>query len=710
MANLMFKYGSYEGLKNLDITNGQILVTTDEKAMYVDLDGQRIRLGQTIVYDTFANFISQEMPPKHEEAFYYVEADNALFKWVAEYVDGEGKTVAAHWNQINSTADVMDRVEALEETVGGHGTRLTAAEAAIVSLGNADTALGGRIDTLADSVYTKEAANAAIDAAVLVETNRALAAEGELSTKIAGHDTKFTAVEGNIASLQGKDTELAKAISDEEARAKGEEEKLAQAIANEKSRAEGVEAELKGRIDGHDNLIATKADITALNKEVQDRKDAVAGVQGQIDAITDGENGLGSRVVALETKVGNAASGLVKDVADLKAVDEVINEEISGIKTSMSALAAKTYVDNAVAGEKSRAEGVEQGLANDISAVRNVVSGADGASGLVADVAGLKSTVGNANSGLVADVASHGNRLTAVEGVAAAAATQTALNAEIKAREDGDKALSDRIDAIVGGDGSIASKVAELSQEIADVKTDIATNVKGDITALDGDLSTFKGTVEATYVKIADYNAKVQELAGDISDNASDIDALETRAGNIESAATTLAGRVTTAEGTISGHGNRLTAVETKASDNAKAIAALQQADIDLKAYVDNQFSAADAMRFIGGVSSYGELPTDVSKIAAGDTYIVELDFVEGGVSYYAGDLLVAAKDGEVEWTHVTTGYQANQEAKLTGAGNAIKLTSHTNVDLGQIAVEGKGVAAEVANNKLTISLEWGSF
>ena len=704
MANLMFKYGSYEGLKNLDITNGQILVTTDEKAMYVDLEGKRIRLGQTVVYSTFENFISEEMPPKHPEAFYYVEADNALFKWVDE---GNDK---GHWNQINSTADVMDRVEALEETVGGHGTRLTAAEAAIVSLGNADTALGGRIDTLAGNVYTKEEANAAIDAAVLVEKERALAAEGGLATRIDGHDTKFTAVEGNIASLQGKDTELAKAISDEETRAKGEEEKLAQAIATEKSRAEGIEAGLKGRIDGHDNLIATKADITALNKEIQDRTDAVAGVQNQINDIVSGENGLGSKVTALEGKVGNAASGLIKDVADLKAADTVINEEIGNIKTGLAAYATKVYVDGEVKKEKDRAELAEQGLANDISAVRNVVSGADGASGLVADVAGLKSTVGDASNGLVADVASHGNRLTAVEGVAAAAATQTALNAEIKAREDGDKALSDRIDAIVGGDGSIAGKVEALSTEVADIKKDIAENVKGDITALDGDLSTFKATVEATYVTKTDYNAKVEELAGDIADNASDIDALETRAGNIESAATTLAGRVTTAEGTISGHGNRLTAVETKASDNAKAIADLQQADIDLKAYVDNQFSAADAMRFIGGVSSYSELPTDVSKIAAGDTYIVELDFVEGGVSYYAGDLLVAAKDGEVEWTHVTTGYQANQEAKLTGTGNAIKLTSHTNVDLGQIAVEGKGVAAEVANNKLTITLEWGSF
>lgn len=704
MANLMFKYGSYANLEKLGIVNGQILVTTDEKAMYVDLNNERIRLGQTVVYPSFDKFIEEEMPPKHPEAFYYVEADNALFKWVDE---GNDK---GHWNQVNSTADIAEDLAALEGVVGGHGTRLAAAEAAIKTLGEADVSIGNRIGLLEGNVYTKEEANAAIDAAVLVEKNRALEAEGKLASDIQGHGTKLTAIDASIESLQGKDNDLAKAISDEQARAEGKEAELAQAIAAEKSRAEGIEDGLKGRIDGHDTAIAGKADLTALNKEIQDRKDAVKGVQDQIDEISGGENGLGSRVVALETKVGNAASGLVKDVADLKAADTVINEEITGIKTSMNALATKTYVDNAVAGEKSRAEGVEQGLANDISAVRNVVSGADGASGLVADVNALKTTVGDENGGLVNKVNAQAGQITALQGAVATKAAAADLNKEIEDRKAGDKALSDRIDAIVGGDGSIAGKVEALTSEVAGIKTDITENVKANITAIEGDISTFKGTVAATYVTKSDYNAKVQELVDDIAENAGDIDALESRAGDIESAATALAGRVTTAEGTISNHGNRLTAVETKASDNAKAIADLQQADIDLKAYVDNQFSAADAMHFIGGIDSFSGLPTDAADIAAGDTYIVEIDFVHGGVSYYAGDLLVAAKDGEATWTHVKTGYQANQESKLTGADNAIKLTSYTGVDLGQIAVEGKGVNAAIANNKLTIALEWDCF
>ena len=53
MANLNFKYGaSYQNLPAA-ISDGTIYVTKNEKAMYVDLDGVRIRLGQIVVYETW---------------------------------------------------------------------------------------------------------------------------------------------------------------------------------------------------------------------------------------------------------------------------------------------------------------------------------------------------------------------------------------------------------------------------------------------------------------------------------------------------------------------------------------------------------------------------------------------------------------------------------------------------------------------------------
>lgn len=94
-TNLNFKYGLYEGLQSALYNEGTIYVTTDEKAMYVDLGGSRIRLGQTVSL-TVEDWKNLE-PPFSEDAFYYITNANALVKWTGD-----------SWTQINSTADVKD--------------------------------------------------------------------------------------------------------------------------------------------------------------------------------------------------------------------------------------------------------------------------------------------------------------------------------------------------------------------------------------------------------------------------------------------------------------------------------------------------------------------------------------------------------------------------------------------------------------------------
>ena len=48
MAMLKFNRGLYSALKDKAIVNGNVYITTDEKAMYVDIDNQRIRISQII--------------------------------------------------------------------------------------------------------------------------------------------------------------------------------------------------------------------------------------------------------------------------------------------------------------------------------------------------------------------------------------------------------------------------------------------------------------------------------------------------------------------------------------------------------------------------------------------------------------------------------------------------------------------------------------
>ena len=122
-------------------------------------------------------------------------------------------------------------------------------------------------------------------------------------------------------------------------------------------------------------------------------------------------------VTALQTTVGNASSGLVKDVTDLKA------SLAEGGATALAIAAAKKAGDDALAligtvpakvgntptstvidyVDAKVAETASGELNTRLTAVETKVG--DSNSGLVKDVADLKTTVGNAGSGLVKDVA-----------------------------------------------------------------------------------------------------------------------------------------------------------------------------------------------------------------------------------------------------------------------------------------------------------------
>ena len=77
MSMLNFKHGLYANLPSA-ISNGTIYVTTDEKAMYVDLNDTRIRLSQII---TLSTYDWQNLTPLYStEAFYYISDANAMLK------------------------------------------------------------------------------------------------------------------------------------------------------------------------------------------------------------------------------------------------------------------------------------------------------------------------------------------------------------------------------------------------------------------------------------------------------------------------------------------------------------------------------------------------------------------------------------------------------------------------------------------------------
>ena len=99
---LNFKHGLFANLPQTK-SAGTIYVTTDEKAMYVDLPNadnivERIRLSQIITLSTYD--WQNLTPPYSTEAFYYISDANALLKYNG-----------TQWVQLNSTADLENSLK-----------------------------------------------------------------------------------------------------------------------------------------------------------------------------------------------------------------------------------------------------------------------------------------------------------------------------------------------------------------------------------------------------------------------------------------------------------------------------------------------------------------------------------------------------------------------------------------------------------------------
>lgn len=714
MANLNFKYGSsYAALKAKPYAEGTIYVTTEEKAMYVDLNNERIRLGQTIVFPTWAAFDeSVTLPPQSPEAFYYIEGENALLKYTGYTVDANGDVSGGTWKQINSTSVLEGEVKALKEKVNGidatvtsHGGKITTIEGQITALQNKDTELAGAIDTEKARAEAAEKANAD---AIKAEETRAKGAESTLTTNLNAVTGRVTTLEGKVgAPAEGDNaaTGLYLLINNETARAIEEEGKLNKAISDEKDRALNAESALGGRIDTVNTNITT--------------------IQGNINTINNNITNLQTKDGELEQAIADEAAraageegrieGLVTAEASRADTEE---KRLAGLIDSLTNSAA---TKTALAEEVARARAAEEKNASDIVAANQAH----------ADLAGRVTTLEGEMDTAQDDISTAKGKITAIEGQLALKANAADVAGEI-ARLDleiGDPAnggtaatgLYALIDNLSGGASGLAARVEQAEKDI-DALEQADKNIN---TAIDG--------IKANYVKVSDYNTKIGTIEGNISTNASDIDALETRAGNIESAATALEGRVTavenknTAQDTlIAGHTNKITGLETDLADLTAYVGTIpaDSAATNVVDYINNKMATADAMQYKGGVDNVSKLPT--SGVEAGDTYIITANHVSNGVSYYAGDLIVANKDGAAaigDWDHVATGYQASQENKLVKKDNGIVLQSYAGTSLGSFNVTSDNLTVTVTsqvdantgalaaeNTTVKMNLEWGTF
>ena len=208
------------------------------------------------------------------------------------------------------------------------------------------------------------------------------------------------------------------------------------------------DSELRGLISGLDTNKADKTQVAtdianAVKVEEDARKEAVAGVQGEVDTL---EQTVANNKTAIEGTVSTLEQKVDANETDIEGKMTAITERVAANET-----AVKTTLPNAISAEQTRAEGKEDELSKAIAAVKEDVDAffAD------ADMTeSAKDTLKELQTYIASDET---------------AASQMA--ASIKQNADDIDAVEGRLDTVEGKVGTLESEMDEAQSAITALQT-----------------------------------------------------------------------------------------------------------------------------------------------------------------------------------------------------------------------------------------------
>ena len=562
MANVFFKKGLLANLPS-SYAAGTFYVTTDERAMYLDIDDStRMRLGDFIQVDAVANLPTAGASTS---ALYYCVSENVLAKW-----NGSA------WTQINKqpTADEMKALLGLgamayksEVTEGDLNADLKAKVNAAAE-GNHSHDNKALLDTytqteadLADAVAKKHSHSFADEAAL----------NGITAAKVADWDDAVSKEHAHTFA----DADVEDAISKKHSHTFVESE-LNKIVAGDVAKWNGVVA---------DHL--TSADKTAIEDSIGDvntalenyktsNNEALAGVKATADAAatkeyTDAE--FAKKVAKTDYEADKATFATKTDIAKLAGVSEGAN------KVEASATNGNIKIDGV---ETVVYTHPDKHAIGDVTDLQDALDAKVAKADYESDKAtfATKTELGNVDKKFE-------NYVTSASYATDKSATETALaDRYTKEETDGKFALiadayddaevrgliSDNADAIaeIAGDYVKAADIAdfETKDNVQKVADDLAAYVESNDAAV-ADRYT-KSEADGKFALIADAYDD-EEVRGLISDNADAIAAETERATGIEAGLRT---DVDAIKGDYLKNADK-TALQEQITANANAITAL---------------------------------------------------------------------------------------------------------------------------------------
>lgn len=252
---------------------------------------------------------------------------------------------------VDSAPEALDTLKELADAITEHGEVYDAyvAQVAEQMAGKVDKVAGSRLITDVEAAqYAAKADTSQVESALSEAKTYAEGQVAPVSAKVTTLEGTVGTIESDIAGLKAKDGEHDTAIAAAQAKA---EQGVSDAAA------------VAGRATALETLVGSKELGTGLCKEIADNTKAISALQtANEQVLTDAKgytdekigevngtiSGVKADVAQLKATVGSEASGLVKDVTDLKAKDGELNGLIAANTAAIATLNGNSMTEGSV--------------------------------------------------------------------------------------------------------------------------------------------------------------------------------------------------------------------------------------------------------------------------------------------------------------------------------------------------------------------------
>ena len=708
MANVLFKKGLLAGLKDAPIKEGTIYVTTDERAMYLDVDAStRIRLGD---FNEIPNLnalpdVSHTGGSPNPTGLYYSVAENVL----ARYDSANRK-----WAQINpdNWFEIKSFAQSLSSTKDSSNVTTVTVSTTLIQKNEAgnEAASGNGASQWSNNLKFKD------DGSVVTITK-----EGTDTIKISAKDEKVTSADNHYTYDESRDGPAVDAEATDDTNTgntfiTGVSVDKAGHVVGVKSRAAVIDLVESAKLKSVNTTKDTGSDAnSAANINLEVKHGAVTRtsdlkVEGSgATTVASSNNGKTLKISSTDQTV---EYGHHYNPADHESASDKITIESGKVLSEIKR-------DNA-----GHVIGVTERNENTLSSVGVTSSGTENDISLTTLVT---DTLGTKKSGSVKIKGAGDTKVTSTDkGTSVTIETHdehvSSADNHYKALKDGKTDASNPENLIAAGTYN-ASDITTATKTDAKAETPVITGVTIDAA---GHVTGIKA------VKVADTHNKLRgtgTAAANVNTEGTNINGwkftLQDTDGNLN---------YTTFDPTIKYGKNSkgATTKEVHGLGGSFTLDTYTTGEVDAK--ITTAIQATGAMVLKGELNANDSLPT--TDVAAGDTYIVTKNGITvAGNVCEVGDLLVAKADmatgsTNANWYYVPSGNDKHilietSNSKTVGAvlvdGNqtanvkygSISFNSDASASPSLIkATKSAGASGDLGAQDVsfTFSMEWGSF